>query len=76
MPDVILAHHGWCELMFLKDVWPEAKVAIYCEFYYGSGLQLLPLILNSLSIICKKNRYGYACGTSKMRCIFILPPLG
>ena len=24
--------------MFLIDVWPKAKVAIYCEFYYGSKL--------------------------------------
>ncbi len=34
MPDVIIAHHGWGESLFLKDVWPEAKLAIYCEFFY------------------------------------------
>jgi len=33
-PDVILAHHGWGESLFLKDVWPNAKLAIYCEFFY------------------------------------------
>jgi glycosyltransferase involved in cell wall biosynthesis len=33
-PDVIVAHHGWGESLFLKDVWPTAKLAIYCEFYY------------------------------------------
>lgn len=33
-PDVIIAHPGWGESMFLKDVWPEAKLGIYCEFYY------------------------------------------
>ena len=33
-PDVIVAHHGWGESLFLKDVWPEAKLAIYCEFFY------------------------------------------
>jgi glycosyltransferase involved in cell wall biosynthesis len=33
-PDVILAHHGWGESLFLKDVWPKARLAIYCEFYY------------------------------------------
>ena len=33
-PDVILAHHGWGESLFLKEVWPEAKLAIYCEFFY------------------------------------------
>jgi len=34
VPDVIIAHHGWGESMFLKDVWPTAKLGIYCEFYY------------------------------------------
>jgi glycosyltransferase involved in cell wall biosynthesis len=33
-PDVIIAHHGWGESLFLKEVWPKAKLAIYCEFYY------------------------------------------
>ena len=31
-PDVILAHHGWGESLFLKEVWPDAKLGIYCEF--------------------------------------------
>ncbi|MGK7654092.1 glycosyltransferase [Roseovarius sp. B08] len=33
-PDLILAHHGWGESMFLRDVWPEARLAIYCELYH------------------------------------------
>jgi len=33
-PDVIVAHHGWGESLFLKEVWPEARLGIYCEFYY------------------------------------------
>lgn len=33
-PDVIIAHPGWGESLFLKDVWPGAKLGIYCEFYY------------------------------------------
>ena len=33
-PDVIIAHPGWGESLFLKDVWPESKLGIYCEFYY------------------------------------------
>lgn len=35
-PDVIIAHPGWGESLFLKDVWPQAKLGIYCEFYYHS----------------------------------------
>jgi len=33
-PDVILAHPGWGESLFLKEVWPDAKLAIYCEYFY------------------------------------------
>jgi glycosyltransferase involved in cell wall biosynthesis len=33
-PDVILAHHGWGESLFLKEAWQSAKLAIYCEFFY------------------------------------------
>ncbi|MEZ5714664.1 MAG: glycosyltransferase family 4 protein [Paracoccaceae bacterium] len=35
-PDVILAHPGWGESLFLKDVWPEARVGLYCELYHQS----------------------------------------
>ena len=37
MPDVILAHHGWGESLFLKDVWPEARLGLYCELYHGTN---------------------------------------
>lgn len=33
-PDVIVAHPGWGESLFLKDVWPDARLGIYCEFFY------------------------------------------
>ena len=33
-PDVIVAHPGWGESLFLKEVWPAARLGIYCEFYY------------------------------------------
>ncbi len=36
-PDLILAHPGWGEAMFLKDVWPTARMALYCELYYLTG---------------------------------------
>jgi glycosyltransferase involved in cell wall biosynthesis len=36
VPDVIVAHPGWGESLFLKHVWPEAKLGIYCEFFYRS----------------------------------------
>ena len=33
-PDVIVAHPGWGESLFLKHVWPSARLGIYCEFFY------------------------------------------
>lgn len=34
IPDVIIAHPGWGESLFLKDVWPKARLGIYGEFFY------------------------------------------
>jgi glycosyltransferase involved in cell wall biosynthesis len=36
-PDLIVAHPGWGESLFLKDVWPDARLALYCEFYYRAA---------------------------------------
>jgi len=33
-PDVVCAHIGWGEGIFLKDVFPEARILLYCEFFY------------------------------------------
>jgi glycosyltransferase involved in cell wall biosynthesis len=33
-PDVIFGHSGWGETLFLKEVWPKAKLIVYAEFYY------------------------------------------
>jgi glycosyltransferase involved in cell wall biosynthesis len=35
-PDVIFTHLGWGEALFLKDIFPEARVFLYCEFFYRS----------------------------------------
>ena len=36
-PDVIVAHHGWGESLFLKEIWPTAKLGVYCEFFYHAN---------------------------------------
>ena len=36
LPDVICAHPGWGEALFLKDVFPEAAMLGFLEFYYRS----------------------------------------
>lgn len=33
-PDAIVAHPGWGESLFLKEVWPRARLGLYCEFFY------------------------------------------
>lgn len=35
-PDVICAHTGWGEDLFLHDVWPQARIVGYCEYYYNA----------------------------------------
>ncbi|MCZ4353308.1 glycosyltransferase [Roseovarius aestuarii] len=36
-PDLILAHPGWGESMFLRDLWPQSRMALYCELYHEAG---------------------------------------
>jgi len=35
-PDTILAHPGWGETLFAKDVFPDARLVHYCEWYYNA----------------------------------------
>lgn len=35
-PDVIYCHPGWGEGLYLRDVFPDARIVHYCEFYYRS----------------------------------------
>jgi len=35
-PDVIYAHSGWGEALFLKEVFPRSRLICYAEFYYRS----------------------------------------
>lgn len=34
VPDIVCAHPGWGESMFLKEIFPETKILNYFEFYY------------------------------------------
>jgi glycosyltransferase involved in cell wall biosynthesis len=48
-PDLIIAHSGWGESLFLKDVWADTKLAIYCEFFYhthGTDVNFDPEFMN------------------------------
>jgi glycosyltransferase involved in cell wall biosynthesis len=35
-PDVIFAHPGWGETLPLRTIFPEARLLLYCEYYYGA----------------------------------------
>ncbi|MBD9529449.1 glycosyltransferase [Paracoccus sp. PAR01] len=33
-PDLIFGHSGWGETLFLREIWPEAKLLVYAELLY------------------------------------------
>ncbi|MBP8191726.1 MAG: glycosyltransferase family 4 protein [Aquabacterium sp.] len=35
-PDVVLAHPGWGETLYVRDVFPDARLVHFCEWYYGT----------------------------------------
>ena len=38
IPDAVLAHSGWGELLYLRDIWPEAVLIAYPELYAAPQL--------------------------------------
>lgn len=36
VPDVVFGHGGWGETLFLREVWPEARLLVYAELYYAT----------------------------------------
>lgn len=33
-PDIIIGHTGWGETLFLKEIWPDARLLVYAELLY------------------------------------------
>ncbi len=36
VPDLVVAHSGWGEALFVKAVFPGARLLVYAEYFYGS----------------------------------------
>jgi len=60
-PDLIVGHCGWGETLFIKDVFPDAPLMAYFEFYYqqnGADLNFDPefsSVFSSVSRIRTRN---------------------
>jgi len=36
-PDVVFAHPGWGEALFVRTVFPSARLLVYAEYFYGTA---------------------------------------
>jgi len=36
-PELVVAHPGWGEALFLREVFPDAKLVLYAEYYYHAA---------------------------------------
>lgn len=55
-PDVICAHSGWGEALFLREVFPDARILVYCEFFYrsrGADTDFNPNQQQSIDSVCR-----------------------
>ncbi len=37
VPDIVIGHNGWGEILYVKDVWPQVPLLGYFEFFYRAG---------------------------------------
>lgn len=35
VPDVVIAHPGWGEALFIKQIWPKVRLVCYFEYFYS-----------------------------------------
>lgn len=56
VPEVVCAHPGWGETLFVKDVYPEARLIGYFEFFYhgiGADVGFDPEFPTSFDDLCR-----------------------
>ena len=61
-PDVVIAHPGWGESIFIKECWSKTRLGIYCEYFYnikggdvGFDLEFQPAVINEETKLRIKN---------------------
>ena len=55
-PDMVIAHPGWGEVMFLREVLPRTRLLSYCEMFYrseGQDTGFIPETLIDLDGQCR-----------------------
>lgn len=56
VPEVVCVHPGWGEALYVRDVFPEARIIMFAEFYYrsqGSDVGFDPAQPVELDDICR-----------------------
>ncbi|CAH1651419.1 glycosyltransferase [Chelatococcus asaccharovorans] len=75
-PDVMIVHSGWGEALYLRDIFPRAKLVCYCEFFYhrsGTDIGFDPEFpIESLDILHRlrvRNAFELASVDDAVACI-------
>lgn len=71
IPDVICAHAGWGPGHFMKEVFPEAKLLGYFEWYYnakGADFDFFPDVEHSFDDLCRLRIKNCSLLTDLMAC--------
>ena len=56
VPDIICAHTGWGEGLFLRDVFPDSPILAFCEFFYrgrGADVGFDPMNTIDIDGLCR-----------------------
>jgi glycosyltransferase involved in cell wall biosynthesis len=56
VPEVVCAHPGWGEALYVKDIFPETKMVLFAEFYYrskGSDVGFDPALPVEVDDLCR-----------------------
>ena len=56
LPDLVIAHPGWGESMFIRDLYPKTPILSYCEMFYrptGQDGNFLPETALDFDGVCR-----------------------